>query len=267
MKCTDIAELAPLYISCELDAERTAQFDAHLKSCPACMQELEHQARLDTRLREIIFSEGVDTSRVDRNVRALIATGADAPARTSAQPRVRQTSRRWVVAAMGIAAMLLLLAVGYRLFVGAHVGRVYADAATDHQREVVEQQPRKWVVDPAQIAALAERQGVPGATPAALAPASYQLKGARVCLLDGRPFLNLVYTNGAKEFSVYLRQRDDKSLPGAVSGTTNGMPLHTSNPGDEHIASFETAHLTAMVVTDESADAALHLASSLSAAL
>ena len=71
---------------------------------------------------------------------------------------------------MGIAAAFLLLAAGY-LLVPGHVARVYADAATDHRMEVVEQQPRHWMTDPAAIAALGEKLGISDAVPPELAAA------------------------------------------------------------------------------------------------
>jgi len=263
MNCNDVVELTPLYICGDLDARRAAEFDAHLKACPACMLELEQHARLDARLREVVLSEGVNASRVDRRVRELIAAGvqADLP------PRARKTPRRWLVAAMGIAAVLLLLLVGYAAFMGAHVGQVYADAAADHQHEVIEQRPRKWFVDTAQIQALAQGQGIEGVVPAALAPENYHLQSAKLCSLDRRVFLHLVYSDGAKEFSLYLRPRDAVPLPGRVLETANGRVLRVGNAGEQHIASFETDRLTAMVVTNESADTALRLARSLSATL
>ncbi len=261
MNCSDITEFAPLYISAELDSRRAGEFDAHLKSCPACMGELETQARLDERFREALLTEKIDVSRVNRRIRELIAAESSGPVAAPSLPR----PRRWMAASMGIAAAFLLLAAGYRLLPG-RVARVYADAGRDHQLEVVEQQPRPWITDPEKIAALAEQQGIPGSVPLEL-DSSYHLERAKICRLDGRLFLHLVYSDGSREFSLFLRQRDGQHLTGAIRGFSNGRLLRASSAGSENISSFESSHLMAMVATDQPADAALRFAKAASAVL
>jgi hypothetical protein len=225
------------------------------------MGELETQARLDARFREALLAKDVDVSRVNRRIRELIAAESSG----SAAPPLRPRPSRWMAAAMGIAAAFLLLAAGY-LLVPGHVARVYADAATDHQLEVVQQRPRPWITDPAAIAALAEKQGISDSLPPELA-LGYHLARAKVCRLDGRLFLHLVYSDGTREFSLFLKRRDGQQLTGAIRGFANGRFLRVSNTGSEHMASFETSHLMAMVATDQPANAALHLAKVVSAAL
>lgn len=261
MNCSDITEIAPLYISAELDSQRASEFDAHLKTCPACMSELETQARLDERFRKALLADEVDVSRVNRRIRELMA--AESSGR--AMPALRPSSGRWVTAAIGVAAAFVLLAAGY-LLVPGHVARVYADAATDHQLEVVQRQARPWIIDPAAITALAEQQGIAVQVPLELAP-SYHLERGKVCLLDGRLYLHLVYSDGTREFSLFLRQRDGQQLTGAVRGFANGRFLRAASAGSEHILSFETSRLTAMVATDQPADAAQRFAKAASAAL
>lgn len=263
MNCGDITRLAPFYISGELDAPRAAEFDAHLKDCLSCMRELERQARLDARLREVILAEETNVTRVDRRVRELILAEAEGAPVPQLQPR----PRRWVVATMGIAAALLLAATGYRTLLGMNVARVYADAATDHRLEIVQQQPRSWLTDSTQMAALAAGQGIPASAETALASGGYHLNRAKLCWLDGRVFLHLVFSAGGQEFSVYLRQRDAKPLPGPGREISNGKTLCATDLGKEHVASIETAQLTAVVVTDQSADAALRFARFASAVL
>jgi anti-sigma factor RsiW len=261
MNCSDITEIAPLYISAELDARRASEFDAHLKTCPACMSELEAQARLDERFRAALLADEVDVSRVNRRIRELIA----AESSQHLVPVSRPSRGRSVTAAVGVAAAFLLVAAGY-LVVPGHVARVYADAARDHQLEVVQRQVRPWIVDPAAIAALAVQQGIPDPVPLELAP-SYHLERAKVCRLDGRLYLHLVYSDGTREFSLFLRQRGGQQLTGAIRGFANGRFLRAASAGSEHLLSFETSRLTAMVATDQPADAAQHFAKAASAAL
>jgi hypothetical protein len=218
------------------------------------MQELERQARLDAELREAVAWEPVDAGSVDRRVRERISAEAGGSA------RMGPLRRRWVIAAIGAAAALLIVAAGYRGLLGPRVARVYADAALDHRLEVVQKAPRPWKVDPSEVAAMAEKQGIPVSAPVALSSGPYRLERAKLCFLDGRIFLHLVYSDGTQEFSVYLRQRGAESLPGRARETDNSRVLRTSNPGGEHVASFQTDRLTVMVVTDQSSDAALHFA-------
>lgn len=263
MTCGEIARLAPLYITGELDARLAADFDTHLRACPACMRELERQARLDARLREIVLAEETKATQVDRRVRELIAAESEGNPMPQLQPR----RRRWVAIAAGAAAAIVLAAVGYRTVSGPQVARVYADAARDHGLEIVQHQPRPWLTDPASIAALAEQQGIAPSAVAALASGGYHLNRARLCFLDHRIFLHLVFSDGVQEFSVFLRQRDAKTLPGPVRETANGRPLCTSDLNGEHVASVQTDHLVAVVVTNQSSDAALNFARFASAVL
>ncbi len=261
MNCSDITEIAPLYIAAELDSKRAAEFDAHLKTCPACMAELETQARLDARFRDALLADQVDVSRVNRRIRELIAAESSGIAVSEAQPKLS----RWMTAAMGIAAAFLLVAAGYLLMPG-HVARVYADAATDHQMEVVDQQPRHWVTDPTAIAALAQKQKISDSIPLELS-SGFHLERGKICRLDGLFYLHLVYSDGTREFSLFLRQRDGQQLTGAIRGVANGRFLRASSAGNEHMAAFETSHLTAVVATDQPADVALHFAKVTSAVL
>lgn len=264
MNCEEIARLAPLYISGELDASQATEFDAHLRACPSCMRELERQSRLDARLREVVLADETNAARVDHRVRELIAADAEGQPVTHLPAR----SRRWAAVALGVAAAAVVLAgIGYRTLVHQPVARVYADAAFDHGLEVTQHQPRRWLTDPSQIATLAEQQGIPRSAVVALSSGGYRLVRGKICFLDHRIFLHLVYTDGAREFSVYLRPRDEQPLPVTAREISNGDPLCTSDLDGEHVASIETPQLTAVVVTDESSDAALNLARYASAVL
>ena len=257
MNCRDIAELAPLYSSGELEAPGAAVFQSHLKTCSSCADEMERQAYFDARLREIVLSDDIDVNPMNRRVRLQIASVSRANARPN---RLGPVRRRWTAAAMGIAAVLLLFSWGYYDLFGRRVAGVYAAAAADHRIEVVELQSREWVGDSGQIKALAQEEGVPESAVFALASGKYHLNRARLCRLDGRVFLHLVFSDGGQEFSVYLRHRDSKSLPGQSLETANGKSLHASDFNNEHVASFETPQLTFVVVTDQSEVAALNIA-------
>jgi len=251
MNCADICELAPLYVAGDLDTRRAAEFDAHLKTCSSCIVELEAQARLDARLREVLLSEEVDVARVNRRIREMLAQQSLEAAVKSVEPR----RGRWMTAAMGMAAAFMLFVAGY-LLIPSHVSQVYADAAEDHQSEVIDRSPRPWLSDPAQIEALAEKQGIGVAIPGELA-SGYRLARGKICRLDDRVYLHLVYGDGTREFSLFLRARDTEHLDARIRGFSNGRLLRECASGNEHLASFTTPYLDAIVATDDSAAASL----------
>jgi anti-sigma factor RsiW len=236
MKCSDIAEFAPLYLTGELDPARTQVFSAHLGDCPACRQELREQTAFDERLRASLLAERVDSSRIDRQVRDAIHT----------------RWRTWVFTAAAIAAVLLLTILGYRILFATRTPPVFAAAARDHRVEIVDRQPRKWFTDRASIDGLARREGLPGSAVSSFIPAGYRLAQGKLCMLNGRGFLHLVYVSDAGNFSLFLRRPDDAAPPG----------LHADSFAAEHVAGFQSSQLSALFVTDQSGDAALHLAES-----
>jgi hypothetical protein len=170
---------------------------------------------MDARLRDS-FSDGLIASEeLQRSVRGKI---------------VRERYLRWAVAA----AILIGAVMGYRAL---RPPRVLLDAALDHRREVVDHQPRRWRSDPAEIEKLAARSQLRGA----LAPAGYRLEHAKMCGIGGKPALHLVYTNGSREFSMFVRARtgeDQKARARSVDG--------------EQVGTFETDRFEAIAVTDGS---------------
>jgi len=260
MNCQDVAGLTPRYLSGELDRVRASDFDTHLKECPLCFYELARQARAEAALHESALGEVTGCPTFDWSDRGRFAEELSLAEQPAAPAQRRCMPRAWVIAVMGAAAVLLLAALGYRLLMGPAVAKVYANAARDHQQELVKQHSRKWVTDPAKIAAMAERRGIRGATVLALASQGYRLERARLCLLGTRIFLHLVYSKDGSEFSVYLREGNGDPLPGAVREMSNGKPLHFCDEASEHVAAVESPRLMLVVVNNQSADAALAFA-------
>jgi anti-sigma factor RsiW len=258
MNCTDTMTLLPIYISGELDRARAAELAAHLECCPACAQEMASQREMDTLLRAGVLADDVSAAEVDHWVRERIAP---------APPRLLAVALRWQLVAAAIVTLLLIAGVAYRAFLTSKPASLYSDAARDHRSEVIFRQPRRWLVSEAAIEKLAEQRGVSPAAVASLAPTGYRPEHAKLCRLDGRIFLHLVYTDGTHEFSVFLRQRDSDAMPGKPLDTVNGRQLYRADFGDEHLGCFETDRLSAMVVTNQPGQAALTLARRAAAAL
>lgn len=261
MNCAEVNSLSPLYLSGELDPSRSAALANHISTCPPCALQLQMHADLDNLLRQAILSEHVSTAALDRRVHERIS--ADTRPRT-----LRVVPRGAFIAVAAAVILILVVGLGYALFL-SHPAPVYADAAGDHHDEIMDQQPRKWLTEPAAIAELARSHGVSPAAIAAINPAGYQLRCAKICGLNGHPFLHLVFVpdSGSKtpsrdrEVSVFLCPRLE-GLPQSESATENGRTFHTPVVGAEHLACFETNQVTALVVTDQTGDAALKFARS-----
>lgn len=229
MNCRDVSEMSALYLSRELDANAQAEFQTHLETCPACAAELEHLAEMDARLHDAILSEPADTAAIELRVRT----------------RIRQRSRHW--AAIAVAAAAVFAIVGYGL-VGSQITqeRTCKAAARDHHVEVVEGQHRAWHSGVSEIGDLAERQGIPASAVAHLAPEGFQLERGKLCRVNGRVYVHLVYSNGSDQTSMFLRRQ----RPAPFSG------IGTIDAGAEHAAFFSTSDVNAIVVSDRSREAA-----------
>jgi hypothetical protein len=249
MKCSDLSKSVPLYLAGELQSGLSAELTAHLRSCAACrcaFSEAADDVALDELVRASVFKDYVDHAAVDRRVRAGIHSEQRAP-------------RRLIAVAAGIAAVLAVTIAAWRITVSAHANPVYAAAARDYRLELIQKQPRKWFTDRDAIARLAGRVGLPSATVTAFAPAGYRLAEGKLCFLDGRVFLHLVYASEHGDFSLFLRRPDDGSIG---SGS-----IHADHFAAEQVAGFQHAQLSALLVTDQSALAALQLATSAAAML
>lgn len=224
MTCREVRNLSPLFFSGEMGAEERRRFSMHLAACPACEQETEQYAQVDERLVASIGSDLPDAARVEQAVRRNIAA-------------VR--ARRRLFAAGAIAAGLALAIVGtYAFLRSATPPRLYADAAEDHHAEVIEKEPRRWRSSASEIEALAQQSGLSRAQAASLAPQGYTLELAKNCRIDGQRMLHLVFTNGVKRYSVFVRP--ERASP-------QKMRIYGSN--SEEVASMDTGQFRAIVVT------------------
>jgi hypothetical protein len=178
---------------------------------------------LDQRLRESILSEEIDASRVAAAVRNQI--------------RRRRQIPRWALVAAAAAIIALTAFLWPR-----SVPPLCAAAAQDHEREIVKNEPRRWLADLPAIESLAEKQGVPASAIAALGTTGYQLERGRLCFLNKRIFLHLVYTKNGDELSVYLRPRG--------SDSPYGGSVRQASIGPYNLAYFQTSRLTAVFIDE-----------------
>ncbi len=237
MNCKEVMEAASLYLSRELDEDRGAEVLRHLGSCPACSRVMEEWVDIDTRLRGAVLAEPLDTASIERTVRARIA----AP------------SRRWIGVAAAVAAAIVIAIFTARVHVGGNLTCI--DAADDHRREVVNGERRRWLKDAQAIAELAGKQGV---VVPQLASDGYRLERGKLCRLNGRVYLHVIFSDMVgDEMSLFLRPADSQPAP----------EIRNMDAGAEHIAYFATDRVNAIVVTDQSTDAAVRAAGIIEKAL
>lgn len=187
---------------------------------------------LDQRLRGSILSEEIDTSRVAHAVRDHIGVP-------------RRHVPGWAVAAAGLIAMLGAGALSYRAFLKEQAPPpVCAAAVEDHQREIVDGDPREWLTDLSAIQSLGQKRGVPASAFAALGTTGYRLERGRLCFLTGQIFLHLVYSKDGSQYSVYLRSRNSP----LDNGPRFAGSVQETSVGSEHSAYFQTNQLTAVFV-------------------
>jgi hypothetical protein len=175
---------------------------------------------LDQRVRASILAEEVDTARLEHSIRER-TQGPLVP--------------RWTFAVAASIALVIAGGMGYHAFVRPQTPTVCVAAAQDHQREIVQGDPRTWLTDVSAIQSLAQRQGVPPSAISALATTGYRFERARLCFLKKQIFLHLVYTKDNAEFSVYLRPPS-----GLFEGSVRGAGT---------LAYFETSRVTAVFVS------------------
>lgn len=239
MNCNQVQQLAPAFLSGELTGDRASEFQAHLDSCAECRLDIAAQVELDARLRHQLLADAPDSSALDHRVRQAIAL----------RPRHSFLSPRLAITAIA-AVLILAIAIALRSQLRAQPAELCADAARDHLREIVHNEPRRWTADRAGIDALAQRVGLSPQTISKFLASGYRLERGKLCRLDGRVFLHLVYSNGGREFSLFL------TSPGAF---TDGA-LFAADVSGEHVATLQSTRERAVVVTEEPGDAARSLA-------
>ena len=203
---------------------------------------------MDARLRAAFSEEPPDASAVQLAVRKHIA-----------EQQRRHWMRAWVV--VGLAAAVILAVVGYGAFRRTGGTNVYADLAQDHRREVVDRQPRHWRSAPEELDPLIARYGVTDRMVAGLAPSGYRLEHAKTCLMAGKPVLHMVYSDGSREFSVYVRKQ---SGAGVRSGSAS---VGSEQGASEQVAVFHRDGFEAAVVTVGSSAECMQLARRAASAL
>jgi len=254
MNCEEVSYYMPLYLSGELDAKAMAEFEWHLRACPACAEELQLQQQFDVVLRTAAAEHLPDARALRASVRRQMQLPQGWRGWLSGQHHL------WLATIAALLVVTLTAGLVYYSKRPIAPRDIYAAAAKDHFDDVVQRVPKLgWRTSPNEAATFAQEQfGDPGLI-VRLAPLGYQFVRVRMCNLKGNAFAHLIYEDGMRQISVFVR-RQEVVLPGAPVDTAGRHLLHAAGEDRFQIAGFRANSLTVLVVTDFPPDENLRLA-------
>ena len=242
MNCSEARYYTPLKLSGELEGALLHKFDAHLFMCPSCRESLRNDTDLDISLRNAA-DERWDYGHVEARVLATI--------RSEGTPESR---RRPLIWGLGAAAAFLTVVIALAFYLSPEPKSpltIYRDAADDHRAEVAGHMKLKWEHDPAAILALVSRVGGAGIVTEQIAPPGFHLDRARICNLLSHKYVHLVYSDGEREVSYFIRSRNGEELTGSPALQVNGKAIHIDTVRDLQVAGFQSDSITVLLVSDE----------------
>ena len=188
MNCSEFEQWTGPYLSGEVEGPLRAELADHRHGCPACARLVERCTEIDDRVRMAVLEDEVDPSAVV------------AGARNAIEGRSRRL--RW----MGIAAGLVFALGGLAFWTQSRkISDELAAAARDHRVEVVGNSPRRWREAASEVRQLLSQYNVDTAEVNTLVPAGFVLQKAKQCGIDGERALHMVFSDGTRALSVYVR--------------------------------------------------------------
>ena len=250
MNCNEIEFLMPLYLTSELEATRLAEFEQHLRRCSVCATNLENVRHYDDLLRDAFEAQPLNTEKLRQRVSSQVRKAA----------RRRFLFARPVYSLPIAAALLLVITtVIYTVLSGGLSQTVYAAAQHDHYIEVVQQEDRPWLQTPEEIRAFVRDELGEANFLDQLTPDGYHLARALHCYLLKERYVHLVYQNGSREISVFVRPREAE-LTGSPVEIVNGCGLYAAAVRKFEIAGFQSQKYRVLVVSDLSRGESLQIA-------
>jgi hypothetical protein len=253
MKCEDSQNAMPLFLACELDGQSSADFERHIKICADCRKEINLQKNYDIFLRQAFAEETLETAALRERVRRQIGV--------SDKPRISLWKLPQMRFGFAFAALLIVLGIGLVYFVfKPNQPTIYAGVARDYTEDVIEQMPKQgWHDGETEAIEYARQQFGDEKVAAALAPEGYRLVRTRVCNPAGKLFVHLIYDNGERQISFYVRKKDD-NLPGKPVEIINDRAFYAERIKTVEIAAFQSARFTVLLASDLPREESLRLA-------
>lgn len=217
MNCPNYELVTDAYLSGEIE---NPEWQSHLECCPNCTARLESESDFDLIIKHAVNEERLQTRQLEAHVRAAIH---------HSNPFWRIPIWRvplWQTVRYGAAAVVVFGTLALATF-GYAKGRMdltatCADAADDHQQEIVEKAPLQWRSNPGDVEALSKRFVGDPSVPQRVTPAGYHLVGARICILHDKEYMHLDYSDGSNEISLFVRHQDDSLRSRVLGWLTQG---------------------------------------------
>jgi anti-sigma factor RsiW len=240
MNCKELDQNSTLYFSHELDAQQSADLLAHLEACPSCAAKVRQQQELDHFLRSTVLSQEMDTRALEFRIRRELT---NTPQRRIVFPR----RLALIAAGLLLFATLGLLSSNW-LRTTREASAICADAIVDHRVEVTENAPRKWTADLARIASISQKVIGAQINPEQFTPAGYHFERARICALQNKRYVHMIFSNGNQEISMFVRARDG----GAVKALSwwNSRRLYQDVLGNTNVARIDGQKFSFVLVGD-----------------
>lgn len=244
MNCSEVHYYGPLYHSGELEAPFLQDFHQHLEVCTVCDETIRGEQAADNALR-LAPDELLDVSRVRDEVLAQIRQEQVVP-----NPGFRLTPVHGLVGTATLLLMMFAASLSFRPAVQTPL-TIYRDAADDHRAEVAEHMKLRWAQDDSSILTLLQSVGATEELTQQITPAGFHLDRARICRLLSHSYVHLVYTDGRREVSYFLRSREGEQLTGSPILTVNGKAIYADSIRDLSVAGFQSNDVTVLLVSDE----------------
>jgi hypothetical protein len=214
-----------------------------METCATCEETIQREQATDEALR-LLSDEPVDTARIREVI--LVKIQQDRTPKKGFQIT-------WWRGIGGTAALMALTLVTYlSLRPSAPFPlTIYRDAADDHRAEVVEHMKLRWAQDDASILSLLKTVGATEELTQQITPVGFHLDRARICKLLSHRYVHLVYSDGTREVSYFLRSREGEELTGKPIVTVNGKAVYLDSVRDLSVAGFQTQNVTVLMVSDE----------------
>ncbi len=256
LSCEHVQRLLESFEDNQLDGVTSLAVQLHLDECARCRQRLAWNEELMAALHRLADQTPVPQASLRRQVLDV----------------ARVAQRRPVFLRLPLtraaAIALLVVGVGTYWFLHARGAASVAAFVENHRRSLAKPRPVELETnDPQQAEAwLRDRLAFPVKLPPNV-PATYRLRGARLCEVGGERVGFLLYERDGRKFSCFIRPSTAKRLRGMEMILQREEHLVLGCCGGHQIAVWESGGLSYVLVSDAPADTVLAFAREAMAAL
>ncbi len=250
-ECQKTRELLGLYLDNELEPTPTRETAAHLDLCASCRREFETIRAQNELLSRSIKNSDSDTQAL--RARIETATVGREGARFSLWENVRNRSAA-VILVSGLVIVLGALLYFYVFNGITRANALYGAAAENHLACIADLSAPDWARSPTAIEELAAPVLYQNASLRSNIGNNYRLMHARICLLNGRKFLHLIYeTTDGSEVSLFVARRGSSSADDSriASGVRE---IELTLASNVHISSMQKDNNLLIAVANEDSE-------------